>query len=408
MYSFLTHLECTACGKEHDADERHTLCPACAKVLYPRYDLAGAAGALTREALAARPWDLWRYHEVLPVRDPAHAVTLGEGGTPLLPLPRYGAAIGLPGLLAKDESLNPTASFKARGLCMAISRAKELGVRAVAIPSAGNAAAALAAYAARAGLAAYVFMPKDTPAIMRAECAAYGAQVYLVDGLINDAGKIVREHGGGRGWFDVSTLKEPYRVEGKKTMGYEIAERLGWALPDAIVYPTGGGTGIVGMWKAFAEMEALGLIGPARPKMICVQADGCAPIVHAFARGEAHAPLWAGARTLAPGIRVPVAVGDYLILAAIRESGGTALTVSDEEMVATTREVARQEGLYPSPEAAATYAAAAKLRASGFLREDERVVAFNTSTGLKHTELLDLDLPTLDPADPRVGERIAS
>ncbi len=407
MHSYLTHLECTNCGATYAADERHTLCPACAKVLYPRYDLRAAGKALTREALARRPFTLWRYHEVLPVRDPANVVTLGEGGTPLLPLARFGAAVGVPGLMAKDEGLNPTGSFKARGLCMAISRAKELGIAAVAIPSAGNAASAMAAYAARAGLAAYVFMPQDTPPIMKGECAAYGARVYLVDGLINDAGKIVREHAAARGWFDVSTLKEPYRVEGKKTMGYEIAEQLGWELPEVIVYPTGGGTGIVGMWKAFAEMEALGLIGPARPKMVCVQSDGCAPIVRAFERGEDHAPLWPGAHTLAPGIRVPVAVGDYLILGAIRESGGTALTVSDDEILTTTREVARLEGLYPSPEAAATFAATRALRERGFLTGDERVVAFSTGAGLKHTELLRLDLPVLDPNDPAVGERIA-
>ncbi len=406
MYSYLTHLDCTYCGATYSADDLHTLCPACGKVLYPRYDLAGAAAAMTREALAERPFGLWRYHEVLPVRNPANVVTLGEGGTPLLPLERFGASIGVPGLLAKDEGLNPTASFKARGLCMAISRAKELGVRAVAIPSAGNAASAMSAYAARAGMAAYVFMPQDTPPIMKAECAVYGAHVYLVDGLINDAGKIVRENGGARGWFDVSTLKEPYRVEGKKTMGYEIADQLGWTLPDVIIYPTGGGTGIVGMWKAFAEMEAMGLIGPERPKMVCVQSEGCAPIVRAFEEGERHAPLWQGARTLAPGIRVPIAVGDYLILGAIRESGGTALTVGDDEMMALTREVARQEGLYPSPEAAATFVAARKLCESGFLRGDERVVAFSTGAGLKHTDLLDLDLPVLDPNDPRVGERI--
>src|SRR5919202_3451377 len=296
-YSYLTHLECTYCDARLAADELRTVCPECGKVLYPRYDLAAAGRAMTREALAARPFDLWRYHEVLPVRDPANAVSLGEGGTPLLPLPRFGARIGLPGLLAKDEGLNPTASFKSRGLCMAISRAKELGARAVAIPSAGNAAAAMAAYAARAGLAAYVFMPKDTPPTMPAECAAYGAHVYLVDGLINDCGAIVREHAGPRGWFDVSTLKEPYRVEGKKTMGYELAEQLGWTLPDVIVYPTGGGTGIVGVWKAFEELEALGLIGSKRPRMVSVQAEGCSPIVRAFESGQRFAEPWKEAHT---------------------------------------------------------------------------------------------------------------
>lgn len=403
MRSYLTHLECTNCGATYAANELHTTCPACGKVLYPRYDLDAAARAMTKEALASRPFDLWRYREVLPVQDDGNVVSLGEGGTPLLPLPRFGATIGVPNLLAKDEGLNPTGSFKARGLCMAVSRAKELGARAVAIPSAGNAASAMSAYAARAGLSAFVFMPQDTPPIMKGECVAYGARVYLVKGLINDAGKIVREHGAARGWFDVSTLKEPYRVEGKKTMGYEIAEQLGWTLPDVIVYPTGGGTGIVGMWKAFDEMERLGLIGAARPKMVAVQSSGCAPIVKAFAEGTDHADLWPGAHTIAPGIRVPVAIGDYLILQAIRESGGTAVAVSDEEILATTREVARLDGLYPSPEAAATFVATRRLAEAGFLRGDERVVAFSTGAGLKHTELLDLDLPVLDPNDPELG-----
>ncbi len=406
MFSYLTHLECTACGALHAATELQTLCRECGKVLYARYDLAAARASMTKEALRDRPFTLWRYHEVLPVQDPACAVTLGEGGTPLMPLARFGESIGLPGLLAKDEGGNPTGSFKARGMALAVSRAKELGARAVAAPSAGNAASAMSAYAARAGLPAYVFMPQDTPWIMKAECTAYGAHVYLVDGLINDAGKIVRENSVARGWFDVSTLKEPYRQEGKKTMGYEIAEQLGWELPDAIIYPTGGGTGIVGMWKAFAEMEAMGLIGAKRPKMICVQSAGCAPIVGAFERGDRHAPLFAGAQTLAPGLRVPVAIGDYLILDALRESGGTALTVTDAEMLAETRVVAAAEGLYASPEAAATFVAARKLAASGFLKGDERVIVFSTGAGMKHTELIDLDLPILDPHDPRVGDKI--
>ena len=407
MQSYLTHLDCTYCGKTYSADELQTVCTACGKVLYARYDLDAAAKAMTKEALAQRPFTMWRYREVLPVRADANVVTLGEGGTPLLPMARFGGSIGLPGLLAKDEGGNPTGSFKARGMAMAISKAKELGAKAVAAPSAGNAASAMSAYAPRAGLAAYVFMPQDTPPIMKAECTAYGAHVYLVNGLINDAGKIVRENSAARGWFDVSTLKEPYRQEGKKTMGYEIAEQLGWSLPDAIIYPTGGGTGIVGMWKAFAEMEAMGLIGPERPEMIAVQSDGCAPIVNAYQAGERHAPLFANARTLAPGIRVPVAIGDYLILDAIRQSEGTALTVTDEEILAETLSVAKLEGLYPSPEAAATFAAARKLVEQGHFRGGERVIAFSTGAGLKHTELIDLDLPTLDPNDPEVGRHIA-
>lgn len=408
MRSYLVDLVCTACGATFASERLHTVCERCGKVLYPRYDLEAAGKAMTKEVLSDRPFTLWRYREVLPVRSDEHEVTLGEGGTPLFPMARYGASIGVDGLLAKDEGLNPTASFKARGLCMAVSRAKELGAKAVAIPSAGNAGSAMAAYAARAGLPAYVFMPQDTPTIMQAECAAYGARVYLVDGLINDAGKIVRENSVAQGWFDVSTLKEPYRVEGKKTMGYELAEQLGWILPDVIVYPTGGGTGIVGMWKAFDEMEQMGLIGPARPKMVVVQSTGCAPIVKAFKQGEQHAPLWAGARTIAPGIRVPIAIGDYLILGAVRASGGTAIAVSDDDILATTREVARLDGLYPSPEAAATFVATRELRASGFLTGSERVVAFSTGAGLKHTELMDLDLPVLDPNDPDVGARFAA
>ncbi len=407
MQSYLTHLDCTYCGKTYSADELQTVCAACGKVLYARYDLAAAAQAMTKEALAQRPFTMWRYREVLPVRADANVVTLGEGGTPLLPMARFGGSIGLPGLLAKDEGGNPTGSFKARGMAMAISKAKELGAKAVAAPSAGNAASAMSAYAARAGLAAYVFMPQDTPSIMKAECTAYGAHVYLVNGLINDAGKIVRENSAARGWFDVSTLKEPYRQEGKKTMGYEIAEQLGWSLPDAIIYPTGGGTGIVGMWKAFAEMEAMGMIGPERPEMIAVQSDGCAPIVEAYRAGERHAPLFANARTLAPGIRVPVAIGDYLILDAIRQSEGTALTVTDEEILAETLSVAKLEGLYPSPEAAATFAAARKLVERGHFCGGERVIAFSTGAGMKHTELIDLDLPVLDPNDPEVGRHIA-
>lgn len=407
MRSYLLDLVCTACGAEHDAGRLQTVCPHCGKVLYPRYDLQRAAQAMTKEALASRPFTLWRYREVLPVLADDNVVTLGEGGTPLLPMTRYGASIGVDGLLAKDEGLNPTGSFKARGLCMAVSRAKELGAPAVAIPSAGNAASAMAAYAARADIPAYVFMPQDTPTIMQAECAAYGAHVYLVAGLINDAGKIVRENSAAQGWFDVSTLKEPYRVEGKKTMGYELAEQLGWTLPDVIIYPTGGGTGIVGMWKAFDEMEQMGLIGSARPKMVVVQSAGCAPIVKAFEDGEQHAPLWSGAQTIAPGIRVPIAIGDYLILGAVRQSGGTAVMVTDDDILTTTREVAARDGLYPSPEAAATFAAARQLRASGFLTGDERVVAFSTGAGLKHTELLELDLPVLDPNDPATGSRLA-
>ena len=400
MRSFLTHLECTACGAIYPANQLITVCPACGKVLYARYDLNSASKEMTPNALAGRPWDLWRYAELLPVQDHQNAVKLGEGGTPLLPAPALGRDFGFDRLLIKEESQNPTGSFKARGLGVAVSRAKELGAKAVAIPSAGNAASAMAAYAAKAGLDAYVFMPADTPDVMKAECRAYGARVILVKGLINDAGKLVREGAATYGWFDISTLKEPYRAEGKKTMGLELAEQLGWRVPDAIIYPTGGGTGIVGMWKAFAELEAMGLIDGRRPKFVVVQAEHCAPIVRAFDGGQRHAELWADAATIAPGMRVPVAIGDYLILAAVRESGGTALTVSDEEMLEGVSLTATREGLFVSPESGAAVVAARKLRASGFLRQEDEVVVFSTGTGLKHTDLIAAEYPVVDPGAP--------
>lgn len=398
--SYLTHLECTACGETYPADQLITTCPACEKVLYCRYDLDAAKQTLTKEALAGRPDNIWRFFEIMPAQSEESALSLGEGGTPLLPVPTLGKTLGLSRLLVKDDGQNPTGSFKARGLCAAVSRAKELGATAVAIPSAGNAAAAMSAYAARAGLDAYVFMPADTPEPMKAESHAYGARVFLVDGLINDAGRIVRAGAAARGWFDVSTLKEPYRAEGKKTMGLELAEQLGWRLPDVIIYPTGGGTGIVGMWKAFDELEQLGFIGTERPKMVVVQSEGCAPLVRAYEQGERHAPLWEGAQTIAPGIRVPVAIGDYLILDAVRQSGGTALTVSDAELLEGVRQAAEHEGLFVSPEAGAVVAAARKLRESGFLSETDEVVLFATGAGLKHTDLISADYPVLNPDDP--------
>ncbi|HEX5503463.1 MAG TPA: threonine synthase [Thermomicrobiales bacterium] len=404
MYSALTHLECTACGATWPADALQTVCPRCGKVLGARYDLVAAARTLTRAALRERPFTLWRYHEVLPVRDPAHVVTLAEGGTPLLPLRRYGAAIGLPGLLAKDEGRNPTGSFKARGLSVAVSRARELGARALAAPSTGNAGLALAAYAARAGLAAHVFLPREASPVLQGECLAYGAHLSLVDGLLTDAGRISRTMSRERGWFDVSTLREPYRVEGKKTMGYELAEQLGWAVPDAIVYPTGGGTGVVGLWKAFAELEALGFIGPARPRLISVQAAGCAPLVRAFASGEDRAAPWGAVTTAVPGLRAPATIGDYLILRILRASGGTAVTVTDEEMRAARRAVAREEGLYVSLESAATYAAAERLAARGYLRGDARVVALNTAGGAKQPDTPEAPPPLLDPGNLALDE----
>jgi len=406
--SSYANLRCSMCGKQHDPDALQTVCDACGKVLLAEYDLERAAQSMTADSLADRPWNLWRYAEILPVRDAQHRLTLAEGGTPLLPTPTIGDRIGLPRLLVKDEGRNPTGSFKARGLGAAVSRARELGVRSIALPSAGNAAAAASAYAARGGMDCVVFMPQDAPEVFKAECRAYGARVFLVDGLINDAGKIVRENSAERGWFDVSTLKEPYRAEGKKTMGIELVEQLGWRVPDAIIYPTGGGTGIVGMWKGFNELEAMGLIGPERPMMIVVQSTGCAPLVRAFDLGERHAPLWEGADTIAPGMRVPVAIGDYLILDAVRKSEGTAIAVTDAELLQGMADASRQEGLFVSPESGAAFAAARQLRESGFLSETDEVLIFSTGIGLLHTDLIDDGYPTLDPNDPDVGSVIDS
>lgn len=388
MKSYLDHLECTNCGRTYSAEELHTTCPACGKVLYARYDLAAARKNFSRDDPRKRPGNMWRWFEVMPVRDEVNVVTLGEGYTPLLPARRLGRQFGAAALYIKEEGLNPTGSFKARGLSAAVSKAKELGVKALAMPSAGNAGSALAAYGAQAGLETWVFVPEDTPEMMKREGFVYGAHVYLVKGLINDAGKLVRDNAEARGWFDVSTLKEPYRAEGKKTMGYELAEHFGWELPDAVLYPTGGGTGIVGMWKAFQEMEELGWIGSQRPKMISVQAEGCAPIVKAFHDGARHAELWQNAHTLAPGIRVPVAIADYLMLDAMRASGGTGIMVSDQEIVDAMYEMARLEGVFAAPEGAATYAGYKKLIAGGFLKPEDKTVLFNTGSGLKTPELL--------------------
>ena len=367
-----------------------TVCTTCGKVLYARYDLDGIRDAVTPSEIASRRWDLWRYWELLPIRNEANVVTLGEGLTPLLSARREAAtALGLERgqLLIKEEGRNPTASFKARGLAVAVSRAKELGIKAVAVPSAGNAGSAVAAYAAAAGLEAHIAMPHDVPLLNRVEVAVYGADLRLVDGLIDEAGRQLRTVGGPLGWFDLSTLREPYRQEGKKTMGLELAEQGGWGedcLPDIVIYPTGGGTGIVGMWKAFAELETLGWIGPRRPKMVVVQAAGCAPIVRAFEQGATHAEPWLNAQTAAAGIRVPAAIGDYLILDAVRTSGGTAITVTEEEIRQGQIEMGRLCGVYTAPEGAATWAAARALRTSGFLQGDERVALFSTGMGLKY------------------------
>jgi threonine synthase len=382
MSSLLTHLECTRCGQTLDADTLQTLCPHDGGVLYARYDLERARQLLDRAAVARRAPGMWRIPELMPVRDPANIVSLGEGDTPLLRVPRLGERLGFSALSIKEEGLNPTGSFKARGISAAVSRARELGVRALTIPTAGNAGSALAAYGARAGMQVDVFMPSDTPDLFKKEVRAYGAQVHLVEGLIDRAGAEARAHAAATGAFDVSTLKEPYRCEGKKTMGYELA--LAGELPDVIVYPTGGGTGIVGMWKAFAEMEALGWIGARRPRMISVQAAGCAPITRAFAEGAERARPWEGATTYASGIRVPSAVGDYLILRAIRESGGCAVAVSEQEIAQHAALISTLEGIFAAPEGGATLAALVQLRQAGLVGSDERIVLFNTGTGLKY------------------------
>lgn len=406
MPSFLTHLECTHCHKTYNADELHTTCPACGKVLFARYDLDAVRQNLKREDLLTRDARLWKWRELLPVRDEANIVTLGEGGTPLLHARNLGSAHGFAHLYIKAEGLNPTGSFKARGMAVAVSRAKELGVTKMATPSAGNAAGALAAYGAAAGMETYVFMPRDAPDINKLESEIVGAHVYLVNGLIGDAGKIVKTLAPARGWFDVSTLKEPYRAEGKKTMGLELAEQFAWQLPDALIYPTGGGTGIVGMWKAFDELERLGWIDGKRPKMISVQASGCAPVVKAFREIRELTEMWENAQTIADGLRVPAPFADYLILETIRASGGTAVAVSDDEIRAAMREWARREGMFVSPESAATLAALKQLAASGFLEPSARVVLFDTGTGLKYAHLVRAEFPILEPNVPDWNEQV--
>jgi len=385
--SFFTHLECGLCGTAQEADRLWNLCPECSKPLLARYDLEAAGQALTREKIARRGANLWRYRELLPVCDARHILCLGEGWTPLVHANRLGQAVGFDRLYIKDEGLNPTASFKARGLGVAMSRAHELGVEAVSIPSAGNAAGAMSAYAALAGMESHVFMPQDVPPLFVAECRALGAEVTLVDGLITDCGRVAAEGVRRFGRFDVSTLKEPYRIEGKKTMGYELAEQMGWTLPDVIIYPTGGGTGLIGMWKAFDEMEQLGWIGPERPRMVTVQSDGCAPMVRAFHEGQEFAAPWQGAKTIADGLRVPAAVGDFLIIRALRESNGTAVAVPDEELIGAANFIGRTQGIFVCPEGGATLAAFQHLRSQGWIGDNETVILFNTGSGLKYAHL---------------------
>ena len=382
----VTHLECAACGLRHEARRLHNLCAECGKPLLVRYDLKRAAASLMRESLPGRGPDLWRYREVLPVENDENIVTLGEGFTPLVHASRLGAQLRLSELYIKDEGQNPTQSFKARGMAAAVSMAKELGAQKLAVPSAGNAAGALAAYAARAGLEAHIFMPRDTPRANVIECEQTGAQVTLMDGLITDCGAEVARRKDAEGWFDVSTLKEPYRIEGKKTMGYELAEQFDWELPDVIIYPTGGGTGLIGMWKAFDEMEQMGWIGSKRPRMVTVQASGCAPIVRAFEEGKRFAEEFPNAQTTASGLRVPRAIGDFLILDALRASGGTAVAVTDEELIDATKEIGAAEGIFCAPEGAACLPALKKMLTGGSVKPNERVVLFNTGSGVKYIE----------------------
>ena len=386
-HDYYSHLECGYCGKQYEADKLWNLCTKCNKPLLAKYDLKSAKISFLKKSLKNRPENLWRYEEMLPVKNNKFRISLNEGFTPLYHTKNLGKEIGFENLYLKDEGANPTTSFKARGLCMAISKAKELGVKEVSIPSAGNAAGAMSAYAALAGMKAFVFMPKDVPLPFIAECKALGAQVTLIDGLITDCGKAAAEGVKKYGRFDVSTLKEQYRIEGKKTMGYEITEQMNWALPDVIIYPTGGGTGMVGMWKAFDEMENLGWIDSKRPRMVTVQSTGCAPIVRAFESNTEFAEPWKDASTIADGLRVPAAVGDFLILKAIRESKGTAIAVSDEDIMESTNQIGRTQGIFAAPEGGATLAAFKKLRKSGWIKDSEKVVLFNTGSGHKYANL---------------------
>jgi threonine synthase len=397
--SYLTHLECSKCGRRFDAERVQTVCDACGKPLFARYDLDAVGEALTMRMLSGREASMWRYFELLPVRERRNIISLGEGWTPLTPAPRLGEEMGVPDLWIKDEAIIPTGTFKARGLSAAISRAKELGIKRVAIPSAGNAAGAIAAYGARAGMEVYVFMPEDAPKVNAVESQITGAKVVFVKGLITDAGKMVAEGAAEMGWFPVTTLKEPYRVEGKKTMGLEVAEQMGWTLPDVIIYPTGGGTGIIGMWKAFEELEHLGWIAGDRPRMVSVQSEGCAPIPKAYREGKEESEFWEGADTIAAGLRVPKALGDFLILRAIRESGGTALAVSNGEIMDAVRLMAKKEGVFACPEGAATLAALQRMVNDGVVDRNERVVLFNTGSGLKYTDLFKVEAPTVDPRE---------
>jgi len=399
--SFVTHLECANCGQRHDAGQVQNLCTACQRPLWVRYDLAALKRVFTKQSLLGRPPTLWRYLEMLPVRNQADIVSLGETITPILETKRLAAEFGLKGLFVKDESRLPTGSFKSRGMALAISKAKEFGIKRVAVPTAGNAGGAAAIYAARAGMEAYVFMPDDTPAINKKECLLAGARTFLVNGLITDCGRIVNEGKAVKGWFDLSTLKEPYRLEGKKTLGLEIAEQFDWSLPDVILYPTGGGTGLIGMWKAFAELEALAwLNSPKKPRMIACQSDGCAPIVRAFEQGERFAKPFENASTIASGLRVPAAVGDFMILDAVRQSGGLALSAPEKEIFKWMQLASVKEGLALCPETAICLGALERLVARGVIQAEERVLLVNTGAAQKYPEIIPEPLLRIDITQP--------
>jgi len=402
-FSYLSDLECPRDGRRYDAGVPQKLCE-CGSPLLARYDLETLGAEVTRDEISAGSPSLWRYHPLLPVSAPEAVVTLGEGMTPIFGLPQYGAKIGVPGLVAKDEALLPTGSFKGRGAAVGISRAKELGITRIAMPTNGNAGAAWSTYAARAGMEALIVMPKDAPEINRKECAVTGAQLYLVDGLIGDAGAIVGRAVAQGDWFPVSTLQEPYRLEGKKTMGFEIAEQLGWRVPDVIVYPTGGGVGLIGIVKALRELQELGWIGDKLPRMVAVQASGCAPIARAFEAGADHAEPWQNAQTVAFGINVASAIGDFLILDAIRSTQGCAVAISDEAILSELAKCARSDGAFFCPEGAATLAAVAQLRASGWLDGSEEVLVLNTGSALKYSNAVTADPPLL-PIDGNVSRQ---
>jgi threonine synthase len=407
MKPFVTHLECANCGLHYAAGEIHNLCPACQRPLWVKYDLEVVKAHFPRESLADRPATLWRYAELLPMRDDANIISLGETMTPLLETPRLAAHFGVRHLAIKDESRLPTGSFKARGMALAISKAHEFGLQRVAVPTAGNAGGAMAAYAARAGMEAYVFMPDDTPSINRKECFLAGARTFLVNGLITDCGRIVGEGRARKGWFDLSTLKEPYRIEGKKTMGLELAEQCDWELPDVILYPTGGGTGLIGMWKAFAELAAIGwLRSGRRPRMISCQSTGCAPIAAAFEHGERFAAKFENAATIASGIRVPAAVGDFMILDAVRASGGVALATPEADIPKWMQLATSREGISLCPETAVCLGALEVLLARGAIRADERIVVFNTGAAQKYPEAVEENLPRIDISKPIDWEAI--